>query len=121
MKSIDQNFENYNFWDQNLLIFSFFDTKCPKIPFSDLLIVIRKWGFSDQITVLKFTEIYKFNGYRPKPEPELYTLKNSHRGGHVCFFLGTCILFDGDMYSFLTHYRGVHRPALADAQGNHIY
>ena len=46
-------------------IFPFFDTKCPKIPFSDLLIVIRKWGFSDQITVLKFTEIYKFNGYRP--------------------------------------------------------
>ena len=45
--------------------FSFFDSKCPKIPFSDLLIVIRKWGFSDQISVLKFTEIYKFNGYRP--------------------------------------------------------
>ena len=24
-------------------------------------------------------------------------------------FLGTCMLFDGDMYAFLTHYRGVHR------------
>ena len=26
----------------------------------------------------------------------------------VCFLTGTCMFFDGDMYVFLTHYRGVN-------------